>query len=257
MPSITERIQAVITSALGVTPSMYTGDWHKYMDAQSIAAGQLNERQIALANTLSGSSLNSSTALIYLQSYFLRQQNLLIFSEQFDNAAWTKTNSSITVNAIAAPDGTATVDFLKEDTATSTHIAFEVVTGLTAGAQFTWSFFAKAGTRTKVNVSLNQGANAVSTLLDLTTGTFSAAAIAGAWTGPAATVTALPNGWYRASVTANIVGSTALSCQIQLSNGASTSYLGDGTSGLYIWGAQLNTGPFPLEYSRTDAAALP
>lgn len=36
--------------------------------------------------------------------------NLLTFSEQFDNAAWTKTNATITANSVAAPNGTTTAD---------------------------------------------------------------------------------------------------------------------------------------------------
>src|SRR4051812_44870065 len=38
--------------------------------------------------------------------------NLLTYSEQFDNAAWTKTNLSITANVASplAPDGQATLD---------------------------------------------------------------------------------------------------------------------------------------------------
>ena len=41
--------------------------------------------------------------------------NLLTYSEQFDNAVWTKSNASITANAIIAPDGTLTADKLVED----------------------------------------------------------------------------------------------------------------------------------------------
>ena len=36
--------------------------------------------------------------------------NLLTFSEQFDNAAWTKGNASITANSTVAPNGTTTAD---------------------------------------------------------------------------------------------------------------------------------------------------
>jgi hypothetical protein len=49
-----------------------------------------------------------------------QRTNLLFpYSEEFDNAAWSKTRSSITSNTIVAPDGTLTGDKLVEDTANS------------------------------------------------------------------------------------------------------------------------------------------
>ena len=42
--------------------------------------------------------------------------NLLLRSEEFDNASWTKTRSSVTANAITAPDRTLTGDKLIDST---------------------------------------------------------------------------------------------------------------------------------------------
>ena len=36
--------------------------------------------------------------------------NLLLYSAEFDNAAWAKTNTTITANATTSPDGTANAD---------------------------------------------------------------------------------------------------------------------------------------------------
>jgi hypothetical protein len=72
--------------------------------------------------------------------------NLMLRSEEFDNAAWTKTRSSITSNTIVTPDGTLTGDKLVEDTtASNTHQVSQSVS-LTAGTH-TYSIFAKAGER--------------------------------------------------------------------------------------------------------------
>ena len=38
------------------------------------------------------------------------EQNLLTYSQEFDNAAWSKTSGSVTANADNAPDGTSTAD---------------------------------------------------------------------------------------------------------------------------------------------------
>ena len=41
-----------------------------------------------------------------------QRTNLLLRSEEFDNASWAKTNATITVNATTAPDGTTTADLI-------------------------------------------------------------------------------------------------------------------------------------------------
>lgn len=40
--------------------------------------------------------------------------NVLLYSEQFDNAAWVKTNATVTPNTTIAPDGTTTADTLTD-----------------------------------------------------------------------------------------------------------------------------------------------
>ena len=60
-------------------------------------------------------------------------------------------------------------------------------------------------------------------------------------TGNTSTITALANGWYRCSITRTTGAAQVLSNnKIGIANNAlSTTYTGDGTSGIYIWGAQL------------------
>lgn len=61
----------------------------------------------------------SQAAALYGWRLEATKTNLVGYSEQFDNAAWTKARSSITANLATAPDGTATADKLVEDTTTS------------------------------------------------------------------------------------------------------------------------------------------
>jgi hypothetical protein len=68
----------------------------------------------------------------------------------------------------------------------------------------------------------------------------------------------LINGFYRVSVTASTTVNVTASffMNIRLYNGTTTSYLGDGTSGIYIWGAQLEALRYASSYIPTVASTV-
>jgi hypothetical protein len=186
-----------------------------------------------------------------------QRTNLCLQSEDF-STTWAATQSSITTNAAVSPSGTSTADKLIEDIANAQHFVFQVVTGLVSGGTYTYSFFAKSAERTNVQILFAQGGNNALASANLTAGTISAVTVnGGAWTGGSATITNVGNGWYRLTLTATIVGSTALSCRVALEDTpGNATYTGDGTSGLFIWGAQLEAGAFPTSYIPTTTTAL-
>ena len=61
------------------------------------------------------------------------------------------------------------------------------------------------------------------------------------------------NGWYRVDITLNDV---ILEAAFFLYNGSSYTYTGDGTSGIYIWGAQLEAGSYATSYIPTTSASV-
>lgn len=173
------------------------------------------------------------------------RKNLLIYSEQFDNAAWSKSNATITTNSIAAPDGLTTADTLVENTATSTHAIFESIAWV-AGTTYTFSVYAKEQSARNIRLTFPTtqfgGVSSVATF-DTTTG-----AVLAVTSGLTTAVETLPNGWFRFSITKAATVSSSGSLDIRLMDGTSTTYLGDGTSGVYIWGAQLEQGSVPTSY---------
>ena len=183
-------------------------------------------------------------------------RNLVRWSEQMDNAVWTKSQSSVSANTAATTDplGTNTAEKLIENTANNQHnVQQNISTTLTDNTVYTASVYLKAAERTWARVSI-QTKNAIfpGLYVDLATGNAGSAISIPLGT----SITSVGNGWYRVTVTANInSGGTTPLIVVWTSTGNNTiSYTGDGTSGIYVWGAQLNLGNTADAYAQTTSA---
>ena len=174
--------------------------------------------------------------------------NLLLRSEEFDNASWGKTRSSVTANAIAAPNGALTADQLIEDgSASTTH--FVTVTATVTTSTYTHSVYAKPSGRNHIALQGFNGASNPTAYFNIATG------VVGTTTGVASTaITPAGNGWYRCSITYAVTSGTVTTAAVYLANADnSPTYTGDGTSGIYVWGAQLEQSATAGEYIPTTS----
>jgi hypothetical protein len=167
---------------------------------------------------------------------------LLGFTEQYDNGAWSKARSSITpnVSTVVAPDRTTNSDKLVEDTtATSTHYVSQTLTKAASALPYVLSQVAKAGERTKIQIeAVDTGTLAsAQAVCDLSAGTI--AAPTGTFTSKSVSIETLGNGWYRCILKFTTDTGTTLNHRTYLHNGASATYTGNGTSGAYLWGANI------------------
>ncbi len=173
-----------------------------------------------------------------------QRTNLCIYSEDFSNAEWFKTASSISSNVINAPDGQQTADKIVENTANDTHYINFTVGKMNSSGTYTNSFFAKAGERTWCRVYIYDGSTSASAWFNLSSGT-----VGTVNSGITAAIQNVGNGWYRCSATRTITGSNQANGGIILATGDNvSSYTGDGSSGIYIWGAQLESAAFNTSY---------
>ena len=185
--------------------------------------------------------------------------NLLGFTEEFENAAWTKSNGSITANTIASPDGTIDADAFIENTAVSAfHFCYQAVTKAASNIAYAGSFYLKnKGRQVAFNIQNAAGSSGVQGRVNPATGavTQNATTFGSGFAAGAITITDVGNGWYRVAMTATSDTSTSVAFNLILHNGTTAVYTGDGVSGAFLWGAQLSNSASVDPYVYNPGAA--
>jgi len=182
--------------------------------------------------------------------------NLCLYSEAFDTASsWAVGNASVTANATTAPSNTLTADKSVEDVATSEHSVTQTIAYVTNNA-VTLSVYAKTSGR-NLRILMSDNLTGVAfAFYDLTNGTFSGSTVSGSWSAISSSITNVGNDWYRCTLTATKGAGVAIAAIINLTNGTTTAYTGNGVSGAFLWGAQLEAGAFGTSYIPTSASQV-
>jgi hypothetical protein len=164
-------------------------------------------------------------------------------------SGWTPINTSVIVNNTVSPAGTLTASKLVEDNKNAIH---RIITNQTfaPNVTYTMSTYAKAAERRNFVIFHESGAtaNRAGVQANLQTGTISNYTT-GSGTVVNSFISNVDSGWYRFGFT--FTGTVAESPTITfrlIDNAGNFTYTGDGTSGLYIWGAQFEQGPNVTTY---------
>jgi hypothetical protein len=178
--------------------------------------------------------------------------NSLMYSEQMDNSAWSQTNVTVSANTTATTDpyGTNNADKIVEDSSTNLHYIYQTVS--VNSSNLTFSCFVKAAESTKFRLNSWDSTNKVSPI----TADFDLVAVMATPVSSstvAATITPLANGWFRVSATTTSAAKVSTAFYLQTTRLGTGSYAGDGSSGIYVFGAQLEVWSFATSYIPTTS----
>jgi len=188
-------------------------------------------------------------------------KNLAISSQEFDNAiGWNTASGQVVVtgNAIAAPNSTLTAELLLNSAPLGRHTMLtDPMTVLERVATYTWSVHVKSySASTYLTLYFATGyqqPDRIGINVNPSTGVINNIAASGSGTYITSTSEPKQDGWYRVSVTGNItnptlagpgtlIGSIGITKSTTNASLVNPTYVGDGATGFYVWGAQFEAG---------------
>lgn len=233
------------TNVLGMFQATATTS---YISIQTNGGGNSIQFKNISVKAASGNHATQSTTTA--RPTLSARYNLLTYSEQFNNAAWGKTNISVSADAATAPDNTLTADMISETASNGSHGLYQAAT-VVSGIGYTSSVALKAGTARYAVLSFATGSTQAvrySAVVDLQTGTITQNNTLNSPTGTSSSIVSLGSGWYRVTI-AQTTSSTSSYLVVAMSNTATPtsfatntldpSYTGSTSNNLYIWGADL------------------
>ena len=187
----------------------------------------------------------------------MSRTNYALLTEQLASAPWTTTDASVQANVIVAPDGSLTGDKLIEglDSVATAHILQQVTSASAQiGDPWTLSVYARAAERTQIRLALTGAAYTSgfrpNSIFELSPNIAAVITQTNAVISP--TMAYQGNGWWRLSISGLALAVGDVGPNYQLALAGMNTYVGNGSSGLYVWGAQLESGLVATPYIENE-----
>jgi hypothetical protein len=245
-------------ASLVLVPSGYKAS-KVYAQKPLTADGQLTFSRASTATRVNASGVIEAVAsnvprLDYLGStcpkLLLEPQraNLFLYSNDFSDSNWAKSGTSITASAIISPDGTVNAWKLNDTTANAQHALLRSVGGVTSPSAI--SFFVESAEYSKCCIeNYSDGGRVIFDIANKTIVSTSANFTGG-------TIQQYANGFIRISATTvGTTGNKAFGLGL-VNDLGQDSFVGTGTKGIYVYGAQIEAGAYATSYIPTTTAAV-
>ena len=182
--------------------------------------------------------------------------NICLQSEDI-TTTWGSVSATRTANATTAPDGTTTADKLGDNGVGGTGVVqvYQTIT-VSAATKYTASVFLKADQLSfaRIEVQDYDGTTDGSQYFGLS----GAGSLGTAVNFDDSSITKYPDGWYRCTATwTQGAGDTSCGFVIYVASSISSVNVDlDGTSSIFVWGAQVEASPIATSYIPTTTASV-